>query len=245
MKAAYHKVDWTFENLMNLNPRLFDYGLLNQEVILKWFDLCDAGWTHSGNLTDPHAELTGGDCSNGYFDCPRVLRYPNLNEILAYQLSRELRKKGITHDKVDWVIGSPYADITFSYEVAKILKAIHGFTEKDPADPKGKNMVWRRMAIPAGANVLQIEELITTSGTFQKVQQAIKEGNPDSVNFLSEVGVLIHRPAELSVDYGDRKVIALVEKEIWKVPPEECHLCKAGSSRYKPKSHWKELTGKA
>jgi len=218
--------------------------ILEPETVLEWFDICDAGWMHDGDIKDPHAELSGGDCSNGYFDCPRVLRYPNLNEILARQLVMRLADHGIGADKVDWVVGSPYSAITFSYEVAKLLEAVHGFAEKDPKDPDGKRMVWRRMSIPVGANVLQVEELVTTSGTFQKVRKAIEKGNPESVNFIPEVGVLIHRPASLSVTYGDRKMVAVVEKEVWKISKEDCYLCKSGSPRYKPKSHWKELTGK-
>lgn len=217
---------------------------LKETTILEWFEMHDAYWGHDGDPKKPHAELTSGMCSNAFFDCWRVLCQPDFNEFLARQLVRKLRAEGVT-DKVDWVVGSPYAAITFSYEVAKALGAIHGFAEKDPVDPQGKKMVWRRMAIPKGATVLQIEELITTSGTFKEVRRAVEEGNPEPVNFLPVVGALVHRPPKLPVDYGDREVIALVEKEIWAVDPSECDLCKAGSVRYRPKTHWKELTGKA
>lgn len=223
-------------------PSDFDGVPLNEKQILDWFTVCDAVWIHDGDPKKPHAELTSGKCSNGFFDCMRVLCFPNLNEIFARHLVWKLQEKGL-HDSVDWVVGSPYAAITFSYEVAKILGAVHGFTEKDPSRPKG--MLWRRMAIPGGANVLQIEELITTSGTFQEVRRAVEEGNPEPVNFLSVVGTLVHRPPKLPADYGERKVVALIEEEIWAVEPDDCPLCKAGSKRYRPKTHWKELTGKA
>jgi len=229
----------------HINPREFDSVNVSQEEILKWFDLCDAVWVHDGNPKKPHAELTSGLCSNGFFDCMRVLKYPNLAEILTKQLVKIL-EFGYLYSlpRPDWVIGSAYAAITFSYEVAKAMGAIHGFVEKDPADPKGKRMLWARMKIPAGARVLQVEELITTSGTFKEVRRAVEEGNEEPVNFLPVVGALVHRPPKLPADYGDRKVVALVEKEIWAVDPNECPLCKAGSVRYRPKTHWKELTGK-
>jgi len=215
---------------------------LPQEEILHWFDLCNAVWLHDGDPKKPHAELTSGKCSNGFFDCWRVLCYPNLNEILAHQLARVLRESGV--GDVDWVVGSSYAAITFSYEVARALGAIHGFVEKDPTDPKGKRMIWRRVTIPAGAKVLQIEELVTTSGTVMEVHRAIEEGNGEKVNFLPIIGILVHRPPKLPVDYGDRRIVTLVERVIWAVDQEDCHLCKDGSSRYRPKTHWKELTGK-
>jgi len=227
-------------NLLEIDPKDYERALTGNEI-LHWFDLCDAAWVHDGDPKKPHAELTSGMCSNGFFDCMRVLRYPNLAEILGWQLAKKL--KSHMSGTVDWVIGSAYAAITFSYEVAKALRAIHGFVEKDSADPKGKKMLWARMKIPAGAKALQIEELITTSGAMTEVRRAVEEGNGEPVNFLPIVGALVHRPPRLSADYGDRKVIAVIEKEIWAVDPKDCPLCKAGSPRYRPKTHWAELTG--
>lgn len=231
--------------IRNIDPKTI--FIASSETILNWFELCDAAWIHDGDPKKPHAELTSGLCSNGFFDCMRVLKYPNLAEILGWQLawklsghSQDIAKAAVA----DWVIGSPYAAITFSYEVAKALKATHGFTEKDPVDPKGKKMLWARMKISAGAKVLQIEELITTSGTMTEVRRAVEEGNGEPVNFLPIVGALVHRPPKLPADYGDRKVVALIEKEIWAVEQKDCPLCKAGSPRYRPKTHWAELTGK-
>jgi len=225
------------------NPRDFEGVVMDEKTILDWFDRCDAIWLHDGDPQKPHAELTSGMCSNGFFDCLRVLCHPNLCEILAQQLVKRLRQNGI--ESVDWVIGSPYAAITFSYEVAKALGAVHSFVEKDPLDQAGKKMVWRRTVVPEGETVLQIEELITTSGTFKEVRRAVTEGNPKPVDVLSVVGSLVHRPPKLPADYGDLRVIPLIEKEVWAVKPEDCPLCKAGSPRLRPKTHWKELTGKA
>jgi len=229
------------------DPRYYDSKILEERDILSWFDSCDAAWMHDGNSRSPHAELTSGKCSNGFFDCIRVLRIPKLCEIFALQLFKKLIEQGIK--KVDWVIGSPYAAITFSYEVAKAFEAVHAFTEKDPliipTNPKRKGMLWRRMEIPKNATVLQIEELVTTSGTFKEVRWAIEKGNPEPVNFLPVVGALVHRPPKLPADYGDIKVVSLIEKEVWAVEPENCPLCKAGSKRLRPKANWKELTRKA
>lgn len=218
---------------------------MNQEEIINLFRDHDASWVHDGDPKKPHAELSSGLCSNGYFDCPRVLCRPDIAQNLAWQLAALLEEKqGIGFGSVDWVIGSAYAAITFSYELAHILGAIHGFVEKDPSDPSGKKMLWRRMTIPRGARVFQIEELITTSSTFREVKRAVVEGNAEPVNFLPVIGALVHRPPQLPADYGDVSVVALVEREVWAVKPDNCPLCKAGSPRYRPKSHWAELTGK-
>jgi len=212
----------------------------SEQEILNMFVDCDAAWIHDGDPKKPHAELTSGLCSNGFFDCLRVLKFPNLSEILASALADKINANIAV--SADWVVGSAYAAITFSYSVASFLYAVHGFTEKDPANPKG--MLWPRLKIPAGANVLQVEELITTFGTVTAVRQAIEEGNGEPVNFLPIVATIVHRPPKLPADYGERKVVALLEKEIWAVKPEDCPLCRAGSPRYRPKTHWAELTGK-
>lgn len=229
-------------NIERWKNRNFKDTAFSQEEILELFDACGAIWLHDGNPKKPHAELTSGMCSNGFVDCLKVLKYPELCEILAKQLFWELKKKGVLIP--DWVIGSPYADITFSYEVAKAFGAKHNFCEKDPVNPK--KMIWRRELIPAGETVLQIEELITTSGTFQEIRRAVQEGNPEPVDFFPIVGALVHRPPKLPADYGDIKVVALIEKEIWAVNPEECPLCKAGSERLRPKikENWEKLTAK-
>lgn len=217
---------------------------MNQDEILKLFREHDASWVHDGDPKKPHAELTSGLCSNGYFDCSRVLCHPNVADILANRLIDLLAKNKVNFTNIDWVVGSAYAAITFSYDVARLIGAIHGFVEKDPMDPSGKRMIWRRMTIPKGARVLQIEELITTSSTFREVRRAVTEGNAEPVEFLPIVGSLVHRPPQLPADYDDINVVALVEKEVWAVKPEDCPLCKAGSKRFRPKSHWAELTGK-
>jgi len=230
------------------DPRYYDDKILTAEEILQWFDLCDAVWVYdSTDLKAPHAELTSGKCSNGFFDCMRVLCNPKLCEILARQLVRKLKEAGI--EKVDWVIGSPYAAITFSHEVAKGFNAIHGFTEKDPKIiptdfPGRKRMLWKRMQIPKDAIVLQAEELITTSGTFKEVRRAVEQGNYEPINWLSVVGTLVHRPSKLPVDYDGIEIVSLVEVEVWAVEQENCSLCKIGSPRYRPKGNWKKLTGK-
>jgi orotate phosphoribosyltransferase len=229
-----------------INPRDYDKVVIPEEQIFFWFGECDAVWVHDENPKSPHAELTSGFCSNAFFDCMRALCHPNMNEIFAIQLVKKLRKLGINN--VDWVIGSDHAAATFSYEIAKAFGACHDFVEKDPTDTKGKRMLWKRLTIPEGSVVFDAEELITTSKTFKEVRRAVVEGNSETVKFLPIVGAIIHRPPELparyEIDGTEIKIVSLVEKEVWAVDPNECPLCEAGSKRYRPKTHWSELTGK-
>ncbi len=226
-------------DLRKINPRDYDDRLLRPEEILSWFENEDAFWAYEGEPTPgkAHAELTSGLCSDGFFDCLLVLRYPNIAEILGRQLFWRLQAGGwVEPGEVDWVVSSSYAAITFGHEVAKVLGAVFMLAEKDRA--------WRRMTISAEAKVLQIEELITTSGTFKEVRRAVEEGNAvKPVNFISTVGALVHRPPKLPIEYDGRRVVAVIGKEIRVFNPKECPYCAVGSPRYPPKTNWKQLTG--
>lgn len=229
----------TLAELKGLDPRDFDNIVLSQEDILGWLALTEAGWMHSGNPAMPHVELTSGLCSSGFFFCRKLLRYPNITEILAIQLAKKMEE---ILPAFDAVVGSPYSSITLSYEVAKYFKVPHGIPEKDPSDPKGKRMVWKE-EFPAGTRVLRIEELVTTASSTQEIARAILEKNPHPVLILPMVGVLVHRPPQIPADYWNMQMVSLVEKEIWAVPQEKCDLCAQGSKRVKPKLIWAQLVG--
>lgn len=233
-------------DLRGIDPGFFRDRDISLEQILNYFDEEDAYWVYRGEPRPdaPHAKLTSGKCSNGFIDCLKVLRYPGLAEIFGRQLGRRLRQEGL--GDVDWVISSPYAAITFGHEVAKELGAIFMFCEKDPKDPKGKGMLWRRMQIPAGQRVLQVEELITTSSTLKEIRRAVETGNANPVDFIPIVGALVHRPEKLPMAYDGREVVALIEKQIriFDPGPETCPYCAAGSEALRPKQNWAELTGK-
>lgn len=210
------------------------------EEVLELYRERDAVWffDYNGDLKAPHAELTSGRCSDGYVNSAPVLADPEVGRTLAWQLTTQLFGRDIYPD---WVVGSAYAAITLSYHLALVMGAKHGFVEKDPKDPK--RMVWSRFVIPTGASVLQCEELITTLQTTIEVEQAIRAGNPNPVELLPEVVTVVHRPAALPVETS-RIIVPLVQRVVKSWTPDECPLCKQGSKRLRPKSHWAELTGK-
>lgn len=239
-------MDQISRNFDLIDAHKFDEVMLSQEEILAYFfEPCNAIWFHDGDLSKPHAELTTGLCSNGYIDCGKVLSHPKLNRILAHQLVLNLEEAGATD--ADWVVGSDHAAATFSYQVALELSerydrdVRHDFVERDRTDATGKRMQWKRLEIPRGATVLRVEDLISTRFTLEEVRRAVEEGNPYPVNFHAIKGAIVLRPTRLSQEYDD--IGALLKVEIQTSKPEVCPLCKAGSKRLRPKTHWKELMG--
>lgn len=209
---------------------------LYSDTILEIYRKRDAVWffDYDGDPQAPHVELTGGDCSDGYVNSVLVTSRPS---ILTYIVSELL--PFVPH--VDWVVGSPYAAITFSYELARQLGARHGHGEKDPRDPK--RLRWQRFAIPEGATVLQAEELITTFGTTLGVRRAIEEENPAPVQFLPSVATIIYRPPNFRIP-PPLEVCALVKREVKTWQHGTCPLCNKGSTALRPKEHWEEFTKK-
>jgi orotate phosphoribosyltransferase len=194
---------------------------------------------NNGGLRTPHAELTSGLCSDGYINCRVVLSDPQKTHWLAIQLVKTAVARGFRFP--EWVVGSAYAAITFSYEVARLTGAKHGFTQKDPKDEK--KMVWVGPTIPEGATVLQCEELITTLGTTTKVREAIQTAHSYPINFFREVLTIAYRPGEITSE--DRTYItALIYREVKTWHPRVCPLCGSGSPRVRPSKNWTELTGK-
>lgn len=208
----------------------------HSDTILGIYQKCNAVWffDYDGDPKAPHVLLTGGDCSDGYINSALVTCIPGTLSFIAGELVPYL-------PRADWVVGSPYAAITFSYEIARQLGARHGHTEKDPNDPK--RMRWQRYVIPKDATVLQAEELITTFGTTLEVRRAIMEENPEPVRFLSLVGTVIYRPPDLAVP-PPLQVSALIQREVKTWKRDECPLHAQGSPALRPKEHWAELTRK-
>lgn len=203
------------------------------EMIIEIYRRRDAIFLfdYRGDPKAPHVLLTGGDCSDGYINSALVTSDPSTLSYIVSELLPYL-------PRADWVIGSPYAAITFSYEVARQMGAMHGHAEKDPQD--SKRLRWQRFEIPEDAIVLHAEELITTFGTTLAVRRAIETENPAPVRFLPCVATIIYRPPTLDV-LPTFPVLALVKREIKTWKREECPLHTEGSPALRPKEHWAEL----
>lgn len=225
----------TERDLLGIRPKDYEGKILSDEEIFLWFNISRAGWVHDGDPKKPHAELYGL-CSNGYFDLPLILCYPNLNEILVQQLVQKLKDNGVK--KVGWVISTASAgSILFSYEIARALQAAYVFVDIETRD---REMVWRR-TIPTGAIVLQVEDLIIADLKAQRIRQVVNAENQKEINFLPVVAVLVHRLGKLLKE--TLRIVSLIEKEIWEIPLRECPLCATGSPPLNPKIYWDRLIG--
>jgi hypothetical protein len=218
---------------------------ITREEFFHVFGLCDAIWYHSGDPREPHVVLDSGLCSNGYVSCPKVLQYLEFCDLFAYQAAREYRKQ--VAEAPQWVVGSAYAALDFSNSVARQFGAIHGHTEKVVVKLDGggerEEQRLKRFEIPEGMLVLDAEELMSTSGTAEKVHVGIEQGNPHPVRFAPLL-VLVHRSPV--TEFRGRPIIypPQFHLDIWTAKPEECSLCQNGSERIdnvKDTANWQRL----
>lgn len=196
----------------------------------------DSLWIHSGNPADPHAELTSGKHSNGFIDTLRAISYPDICQMMAGMMIRRLREQ--YQGPVDWVVGSDHAAAAISHSVAILIGARHDFTEKGPE----KTQLWKRFTVKQNEVVLQVEDLITTSGTFLAVRQGIRQGNEYPVLFAPFVLAVVHRSEVNEIEGSPILYLAHYDIATW--DPSDCPLCAQGSKALRPKQHWRELTGK-
>lgn len=229
------------EALRCLTHRSFDRDL-TQDELLHFLRTCNALWEHPGSHRRPHAQLTldsrtnSSLCSDGYADVLRVLRYTNLCQILAAQLIRQLRVH--YQGRVDWVIGSDHASATISFAVASMLNAKHDFCQKS-----GTEQIWERFVIEPGEVVLQVEDLVGSTGTLQAVRDGIRKGNPHHpVSYAPLCLCVVRRSCDESYIFHNKPIVSLVDLRFKTWTQEECPLCKKGSVRLRPKANWAKLT---
>jgi len=212
------------------------------EVVTHFFRQAEAYWQHDGDLSKPHAELTSGNCSDGFVDVLRLLRYTPVCELFARELVYALLFHGndhSTYSSVDWVVGSDHAGAGISHSVACRLRAQHDFTEKADCG-NVKRQVWKRHQIPAGQKILQVEELITTFATLEAVRRGLNEGNLEPVDYADAILTVVNRSGQ--THFGGSPILSLVDFDIKVWQPDKCPLCAAGSPRLKPKKNWAALT---
>ena len=134
----------------------------------------------TGALLQGHFILTSGRHSASYFQCAKVLQYPEHLQLFANEIVNYFRDLSI-----DLVISPAVGGIVLGTEVGRQLNVQTIFTERE----SGVMTLRRGFEILAGNNVLVVEDVVTTGGSVQEVMNvAIKAG----ANIVG-VGVLVDR----------------------------------------------------
>ena len=190
--------------------------MINKEQMFDIFKSTNA-------LLEGHFILTSGRHSANYFQCAKVLQYPEYLTAFSIMISDEFEKI-----EPDVVISPAIGGIVLGTEVGTQLGCRTIFAER-----KNGDMVIRRgFEIQSGERVLIVEDVITTGGSVKEVMKLVLGGGAEIVG----VGVLVDRSNGVQLHKNQYSVVKLdavsygeneVPKELAAIP-----IQKPGS-RYK------------
>jgi len=142
----------------------------------------------SGAILRGHFLLSSGRHSDVYLEKFRLIEQPKVLSLLCSQIAEAFAGNGI-----ELVAGPLTGGIIIAFEVARQmgLSAVYIETED------GKKRLRRGAAIPSGAKVLVVDDVLTTGGSVFEVLDVVRQAG----GAVAGVGILLDR-SESPVDFG-------------------------------------------
>lgn len=168
-----------------------------------------------------HFLLSSGKHSAGYCQCAKLLRFPDRAKEVLSIVVEQVRDLGITK-----VCGPAMGGVIVSYELARQLGVESIFTER-----QDEKMTLRRgFEVGPEDKILIAEDVITTGKSTMETVAVLESFGAEIVG----LGCMVDRRAENCA--FALPVYAALRLDIATYSPEECPLCKAGGTPYKPGS---------
>ncbi|MDR0323185.1 MAG: orotate phosphoribosyltransferase [Treponema sp.] len=180
-------------------------------------------------LLEGHFLLSSGRHSDKYFQCAKLLQYPDKAcsalEPAVSLIREDIKNKKI---KIDIVAGPAMGGIIAAWEIARQLSLPAIFTERDE---NGKMVLRRGFDVKSGQNILIVEDVVTTGKSYMECARALEEAGAS----VAALACVVDRRAKDAPPvplpfYPAVKLAA----ENWE--PLECELCKKGIPLVKPGS---------
>ena len=222
------------------------------EVSKRWMEIYKqkgALWFHDGNPKRPHALLTSGNHSDGFFNSELVMEDPASLDGASSELVDLLLGQGFFRGMLNpnRVVGPAMGAITLAHDVARHMSleydypCMRSYVEKETIGINTK-MVFRRTSVQRGEKVLLVEDVLTTGDSVEMAAKAVVLAGGI---VLPYVAVLVNRSGQKEV--GGRKIVALIDQPMHNWDPVNnngiCPLCATGSEAIRPKNldNWARL----
>jgi orotate phosphoribosyltransferase len=160
---------------------------------------------NTGAFLEGHFILTSGFHSPHYFQCAKVLQYPEYNTLFSKVIANHF-----SNTKIDVVVTPAVGGIVLGTEVGRLLNARTIFTERE----NNKMTLRRGFEIKESENVLVCEDVVTTGGSVFEIINLIKEKNANLIG----IGFIIDR-SNGKVNFECRQ-FSLAKMEVIKFPPD-------------------------
>ncbi len=144
---------------------------MNKEKAIKIFK-------SSGALMEGHFVLTSGRHSPSYFQCAKVLQYPEYLSLFANELTKKFESI-----EIETVISPAVGGIVIGTEVGRQLGVRTIFSERKD----GKMILRRGFSVKTGEKILIVEDVITTGGSVKEVQQLVEQSGGEIVGVTTIV----------------------------------------------------------
>lgn len=178
----------------------------------------------TGALLEGHFLLTSGLHSNQYFQCAKVLQYPQHCASLCGAIADHFRSQGI-----QLVIAPALGGIVVGQEVGRQLGVRTIFAERKD----GVMQIRRGFEIAAGERVLVCEDVVTTGGSVQEVIALVLGRNAR----LAGVACIVDRSGgTVRFDTAPEPLFPVLRMNAVTYKPDACPLCVQGIPAIKPGS---------
>ncbi|HPN38073.1 MAG TPA: orotate phosphoribosyltransferase [Melioribacteraceae bacterium] len=181
-------------------------------------------FTKTEALLNGHFLLTSGRHSNQYFQCAKVLQYPDKTEKICEAIAKYFKNY-----EIDTVFSPALGGIIVGQEVARQLGKRSIFAERED----NKLTLRRGFSLKEGEKVLICEDVVTTGGSVFELIDIVKSCGAELVG----VGMLVDR-SNGKVLFGVPQ-ISSIKLEVVSYTPEDCPLCAQGIEVVKPGSRKK------
>lgn len=218
---------------------------LIQEYWIKIYQMLGALWIHDGNPKRPHALLTAGDHSNGFFNSRLVIPSDELMGEAVLDLLELFAVNGGDIEMVNGITG-PQTGATklanfISTQITTYTRRECFYASPAKSEIEGKkSMVFsnEELELLPGQTVLLCEDVITTGGSIELTEMAIFKAEGIILPYIL---TLVNRSGLTEV-HG-RKIIALINQPMPKWEKEDCPLCQEGSEAIPAKdtANWARL----
>lgn len=164
----------------------------------------------TGALQQGHFRLTSGLHSFEYFQCARVLQYPQYNELLCGDIAR------FFHDwRVDLVVAPAIGGIMVGQEVARQMRVRGIFAERE----NDRMNLRRGFEVKQGDRLLVCEDVVTTGGSVFEIMDLVKYYGGAVVG----VAAIVDRSTK-PINFGVQ-FLPLLKMAVPTYKPEACPLC--------------------